>query len=394
MIPRPETPKPQDPRFSAGPCKKRPGWRADRLRTDVLGRYHRSAAGQQRIREALDKTRDVLGVPETHRLAITPASDTGAVELAMWNLLGARGVDVLAWDAFGKDWARNAVDELKLADCRVLEADYGALPDLGAVRSDADIVFAWNGTTSGVCVPDARWIAADRTGLTICDATSAAFARELAWDRLDVVTFSFQKALGGEAQHGVIAMNDRAIARLDEHTPPWPVPKVFRVRKNGVADRAFFDASTINTPSLLVIEDWIDALDWARSIGGGPALIARADANLAAVEAWVATTPWVDFLARDPQTRSNTSVCLSIVDPEIAALPDAERRRFVAEVVAVLDAEDAGRDLAGYRAAPPGFRVWCGATVEPSDVTALGPWLDWAYATVKARTLASVNPPR
>lgn len=380
--------RPADPRFSSGPCKKRPGWSPSALDTQALGRSHRSSLGKARIQEAIAKTRQVLQVPDSHKIAITPASDTGAVEMALWTLLGARPVDVLAWESFGLDWVKDVTDQLKLPDCRVLEAGYGEIADLSAVRVDADVVFTWNGTTSGVRVPDAQWISPDREGLTICDATSAAFAQALDWAKLDVVTLSFQKALGGEGQHGVLIMNERALARVAAYDPPWPIPKIFRFKKKGVADSEFFEGSTLNTPSMLVVEDWIDALDWSASIGGLPALIGRADANLSALAEWVARTDWVDFLAQDAATRSNTSVCLSIVDPKVSQLPDGEQSTIAKGIAKLLEAEGVALDIGGYRAAPPGLRVWCGATVETGDIEALTPWLDWAFASVMAERAA------
>ncbi len=380
--------RPADPRFSSGPCKKRPGWSPAALGVEALGRSHRSKLGKGRIAEAIAKTRAVLGVPDTHKIAITPASDTGAVEMAMWSLLGARATDVLAWESFGKDWVTDAVKQLKLPDLQVHEADYGAIVDFSVVRPEADVVFTWNGTTSGVRAPNGDWIAADRAGLTICDATSAAFAQALDWDKLDVVTLSFQKALGGEGQHGVLIMNERALARVTEYDPAWPIPKIFRFKKKGAADAAFFEGSTLNTPSLLVIEDWIDALDWAASVGGLPALIARADANLAALAAWVERTSWVDFLAADPATRSNTSVCLKVVAPEVLALPVEDQAALAKGMASLLEKEGVALDIGGYRAAPPGLRVWCGATVDTADLEALTPWLDWAFASVMAERVA------
>ncbi len=381
--------RPADPRFSSGPCKKRPGWSADQLATQALGRSHRSKLGKARIQEAIAKTRQLLHVPDDYKIAITPASDTGAVEMAMWTLLGPRPVDVLAWESFGQDWVKDALNQLPLEDARALEAGYGAIADLAAVRADADIIFTWNGTTSGVRVPNADWIPADRAGLTICDATSAAFAQKLDWPKLDVVTFSFQKALGGEGQHGVLIMSPRALQRVAEYDPAWPVPKIFRFKKKGAADAAFFEGATLNTPSMLVIEDWIDALDWGLDQGGLDALVARADANLAALTAWVEATPWVDFLAADPALRSNTSVCLKITDPRITALSDDDQAAFAKKLSGLLDKEDVAFDVNGYRNAPPGLRIWCGATVEASDVAALGPWLDWAFASCVADLAAA-----
>jgi phosphoserine aminotransferase len=380
----PESPnsKPARPWFSSGPCAKRPGWALSELVVDALGRSHRVSPAKDRLKAAIDRAAAILQIPATHRLAIVPASDTGAVEMAMWNLLGERPVDMLAWESFGEEWVTNAVEELKL-DARILRADYGQLPDLSAIRPDADLVFTWNGTTSGVRVPDADWIAADRTGLTICDATSAAFAQEIAWDKCDVVTFSWQKALGGEAAHGMLALSERAIARLETWRPDRPIPKILRLTKKGKVDPALFEGSTINTPSLLATEDWLDALGWAENLGGLNALIGRANANLAVLEDWVAGSSWAAFLCEDPAHRSNTSVCLKLIDPALVGLDTGALRSFVAGMAARLEAEQAGFDIAGYRGAPPGLRVWCGATVEREDLLALTPWLDWAYAHEK-----------
>ncbi len=380
--PKPQV-KPADPRFSAGPCKKRPGWTPSALSTTALGRYHRSGAGRARLREAVAKTRAVLEIPDTHAIAITPASDTGAIEMALWGLLGPVGVDVYAWESFGREWVRDVVEELRLPETRVIEAPYGALPPLGpSAGAERDVVFTWNGTTSGVRVPDGDWIAQDRAGLTLCDATSAVFAQTLPWAKIDVATFSFQKALGGEGQHGVLVMNERARMRAAAHAPTWPIPKTLRFpRKDGGVDPGFFDGATVNTPSMLVIEDWIDALDWAQAQGGLAAMIARANANLAALERWVARTPWVRFLAEDPTMRSNTSVCLAFADPR---LDEPAQRARAAAMVALLEKEGAAFDVAAYRKAPPGLRVWCGPTVEAADVAALTPWLDWAYAATAA----------
>ena len=355
---------------------------------DHLGRSHRGTPGRARIREAMAKTRAVLEVPDTHRLALAPASDTGAVEMVLWSMLGARPVDVLAWESFGRDWVRDVVEELSVPDCQVRLADYGVLPDLSAARSDADIIFTWNGTTSGVRVPNADWIASDRKGLTICDATSAVFAQRLDWAKLDVVTFSFQKALGGEGQHGVVAMSHRAIERLATFRPQHAVPKIFRMTNGGGVNDAFFDGSPLNTPSMLVIEDWIDALNWASELGGLSALIERSDANLAVVAEWIGQTAWVDFLAEAPEQRSNTSICLQIVDPFVTALSETDQRAFAVGLAQRLDDEGVAYDILGYRAAPPGLRVWGGPTVETSDIEALCPWLDWAFACEKgARSL-------
>ncbi len=373
---RPTT-RPAQPSFSSGPCAKRPGWEASELPTSALGRSHRSSLGKARLAEAIDLTREVLEVPESHLIGIVPASDTGAVEIAMWNLLGPLPVTVAAWESFGLDWVKDAVDELKI-EPNVLKADYGALPDLGAVDPSHDVVFTWNGTTSGVRVPNADWIAADREGLTICDATSAAFAQDLEWDKLDVVTYSWQKVLGGEGQHGILILGPRAVERINSHKPTWPMPKIFRLQKKGELNQGIFRGETINTPSMLAVEDYIDALNWSKSVGGLSALKARADQNLAALEAWAAARDWIDFLA-PAEIRSNTSVCLKITDPRVTALSAEDQQAFIKGMTKALDKESAAYDIAGYRAAPPGLRIWCGATVETSDVEALTPWLDWAF---------------
>lgn len=381
-IPRPAV-RPARPEFSSGPCAKRPGWTPEALKDAVLGRSHRSKPGKARLQAAIDLTRRVLEVPDSHLIGIVPGSDTGAVEMALWSLLGPRKVQLLAFESFGKDWVTDVVKQLKLP-AEVLEAPYGELPDLSRVDPEADLVFTWNGTTSGVRVPDAGFIAADRGGLTICDATSAAFAQDLAWDKLDVVTFSWQKALGGEGAHGVLVLSPRAVARLESHTPAWPMPKLFRMTKNGKVTLDLFEGATINTPSMLCVEDVIDALEWAQGIGGLSAMRARADANLAVLADWVAQTPWVDFLAADPATRSNTSVCLKVVDPRVAALPTDAQADFAKTLASRLEKEGAALDVGGYRDAPPGLRIWCGATVETADVAALVPWLDWAFETAAA----------
>ncbi|MGI9415664.1 MAG: phosphoserine transaminase [Hyphomicrobiales bacterium] len=373
--------RPADPRFSSGPTTKIPGWSTDRLGEALLGRVHRSAPAKARLARALDLTRQVLQLPDDHRIAIVPASDTGAVEMALWSLLGARGVDVLAWESFGQGWVKDVTDQLKLEDVRVLAADYGDLPDLSEVDPDRDVVFTWNGTTSGVRVPDADWIAADRTGLTICDATSAAFAQRLDWAKLDAATFSWQKVLGGEAAHGMLVLSPRAVERLESYVPPWPLPKIFRMTQKGKLNEALFEGSTINTPSLLCVEDYIAALEWAQSLGGLDALIARADANADAIADWVMASPWAGFLARDPATRSNTSVCLCIVAPEVAALPADAQAGFAKGMVALLAQEGVAFDIGSYRDAPPGLRIWCGGTVERANIERLLPWLDWAYET-------------
>jgi phosphoserine aminotransferase len=381
-IPRPAV-RPARPEFSSGPCAKRPGWTPEALKDAVLGRSHRSKPGKARLQAAIDLTRRVLEVPDSHLIGIVPGSDTGAVEMAMWSLLGPRRVQMLAFESFGKDWVTDVVKQLKLP-AEILEAPYGDLPDLSRVDPAADLVFTWNGTTSGVRVPDAGFISADREGLTICDATSAAFAQDLDWAKLDVVTFSWQKALGGEGAHGVLVLSPRAVARLESHTPAWPMPKLFRMTKNGKVTLDLFEGATINTPSMLCVEDVIDALTWAQGIGGLSGMRARADANLAVLAGWVARTPWADFLATDPATRSNTSVCLKVVDARVAALSADAQADFAKTLASLLEKEGAALDVAGYRDAPPGLRIWCGATVETADLEALTPWLDWAFETAAA----------
>jgi len=375
--------RPKNPRFSSGPCTKHPGWTVDRLKGALVGRNHRQPETKARLELALKRTRELLKLPSDYVVAIVPASDTGAVEMALWSLLGARGVDVLAWEAFSRDWVTDIVEQLKVKDVRALLAPYGDLPDLAQVDCDRDVVFAWNGTTSGVRVPNADWIAADRKGLTICDATSAVFAQRIDWKKLDAATFSWQKVLGGEAQHGMLILSPRAVARLESYTPPWPLPKLFRLTRDGKLMRELFEGSTINTPSMLCLQDYLDALDWVESVGGVEGMIARSDANAAVVADWVARTAWVDFLARVPETRSNTSPCLKIVDPEVAALPPDMRDAFPGRIAALLDVENVAKDIASHRAAPPGLRIWTGATVERSDLKALLPWLDWAFAQEK-----------
>ncbi|HUF87924.1 MAG TPA: phosphoserine transaminase [Thermohalobaculum sp.] len=388
-FPKPQV-RPARPQFSSGPCVKHPGWSAQSVAARAfLGRSHRAAGGKAQLGEAIARTARLLGLPEGWRLAIVPASDTGAVELAMWSLLGPRPVDVLVWESFGKAWATDAIGQLRLADCRVIEADYGALPDLRAVRAQADVVFTWNGTTSGARVPDAGWIAPDRAGLSICDATSAAFAQAIDWAKLDVATFSWQKALGGEAAHGMLALSPRAVERLETFAPDRPLPKIFRLTKGGRLNEGIFAGETINTPSMLAVADWLDALDWAEGIGGLPALRARADANFRALQGWVDRTPWVENLVADAGVRSNTSACLRISDPAIAVLDEAARRGFVRAMVARLEAAGAALDIGGHRDAPPGLRVWCGCTVETADIEALTPWLDWAFAATLAERRAA-----
>ena len=381
--PAPAT-RPANPNFSSGPCAKRPGWALEGLSDAPLGRSHRAKVGKVKLKEAIDLTREVLEVPHDYRIGIVPASDTGAVEMALWSLLGARPVDMLAWESFGETWVSDVAKQLKLADVRILNAPYGALPDLKAVDFSHDVVFAWNGTTSGVMVPDARWIPADRAGLTICDATSAAFAQRLDFAKLDVVTFSWQKALGGEAAHGMLILSPRAVARLESYSPPWPMPKIFRLTKGGKLIEGIFEGDTINTPSMLCVEDYLDALKWARGLGGLAALQERSDRNFEAIAQWVAVTPWVDFLAEDPVTRSNTSVCLKVVDPDVTALPAAAQAAFSRAIASGLDKGGIAYDIGSYRDAPPGLRIWCGATIERADVEALTRWLDWAFHEAKA----------
>ncbi|MDJ0971540.1 MAG: phosphoserine transaminase [Kiloniellales bacterium] len=387
--PAPPKRRPANPCFSSGPCAKRPGWTPGVLSEAVLGRSHRAKAGKAKLAEVIARSRRILGLPEDWLLGIVPGSDTGAVELAMWSLLGARGVDILAWESFGETWATDAEKQLKLDDLRILRAGYGTLPDLSAVDFDRDVVFTWNGTTSGVRVPEGDWIPADRQGLAICDATSAAFAMALPFDKLDVVTWSWQKVLGGEAAHGMLALSPRAVVRLESHTPAWPLPKLFRLTKKGALDRAIFEGATINTPSLLCVEDAIDGLRWAEEIGGLPALIARSEANFAAIEAWVQATPWVDFLAEDPTTRSTTSICLKVVDPWFLDLSDDAQQAATKALAAEIEAAGAGYDIGAYRDAPPGLRIWGGATIETADIEALLPWLDWAFGLIKAERAAA-----
>ena len=376
--------RPKTPDFSCGPCAKRPGWTPEILREACLGRSHRSGLGKARLNEVVDRTRRLLGIPAEYRIAIVPASDTGAVEMALWSLLGPLPIDLLTWESFGSEWVSDVTKQLKLASARTLKADYGKLPDLATVDWGHDVVFPWNGTTSGVRVPDGAWIAADRKGLSICDATSAVFAMDLPWAKLAVAPWSWQTVLGGAAAHGMLVLSPRAVARLESHVPSWPLPKIFRLTKGGKLNEGIFKGETINTPSMLCVEDQIDALKWGESVGGLKGLIGRSEGNLAAMAAWVARTPWVDFLAEVPATRSCTSVCLKIVDPWFTALDEAGRAAAAKEVANRLDKERVAFDIAAYRDAPPGLRIWCGATIEASDIAALLPWLEWAYADVKA----------
>ncbi len=381
--------RPANPNFSSGPCAKRPGWTVDALQGAMLGRSHRSAEGKARLKEVIDRTRAVLGIPQDYRIGIVPASDTGAVEMAMWSMLGARPVDMLAWESFGKGWVTDAARHLKLDGMRLIEAPYGELPDLGRVDPAHDIVFTWNGTTSGVRVPDGDWIDSRRGGLTLCDATSAVFAMDLPWDRLDITTWSWQKALGGEAQHGMLVLGPRAVERLESYQPPWPLPKLFRLTKNGALMEGVFEGETINTPSMLCVEDALDALRWAQGIGGLPAMIARSEANLAAIAAWIGGSPAFRFLAADAAVRSSTSICLVFADPEITALPEDRQRAFAKSIASLLAAEGVAYDIAAYRDTPPGLRVWGGSTVETADISALLPWLDWAYGEAAGRLKAA-----
>src|SRR5215472_945555 len=381
--------RPHISHFSSGPCAKRPGWTLAILSDACVGRSHRSKAGKAKLAEVLDRSRAILGIPKDYRIGIVPASDTGAVEMALWSLLGARGVDLLSWESFGAGWITDVTKQLKLKDVRTLEAPYGKLPDLTQVAADRDVVFTWNGTTSGVRVPDGDWIKSNRTGLTICDATSAAFAMDLPWEKLDVVTYSWQKVLGGEGQHGILILSPRAVERLQTYTPAWPMPKIFRLTQGGKLIEGVFKGETINTPSMLCVEDALDGLKWAERIGGLKALIARSEANLAAIEAWVARAGWLGFLAEDKAIRSCTSVCLKIVDPAVRKL-DAEAQAAVPKkLVAALEAEKVAYDIDAYRDAPPGLRIWAGATVEQRDLEALFPWLDWAYAQVRPKSAAA-----
>ena len=375
--------RPKNPRFSSGPCTKHPGWSFGGLKGALLGRNHRQPDTEARLSLAITLTRELLQVPQDYFVAIVPASDTGAVEMALWSMLGPRGVDVLAWEHFSQIWVTDVVEQLKLKHVRALLAPYGELPDLSQVDFDNDVVFAWNGTTSGVRVPNGDWIASDRAGLTICDATSALFAQRIDWEKVDVATFSWQKVLGGEAQHGMLILSPRAVGRLESYTPPWPLPKLFRMTRNGKLDRELFEGSTINTPSMLCLEDYLDALTWVESVGGLEGTIARSDANAAVIADRVGRTAWVDFLARVPETRSNTSVCLKLIDPDVLALPTKSRDEFPKRMAALLDAENVAKDIAAYRHAPPGLRIWTGATVDKSDLEGLMPWLDWAFAHEK-----------
>ena len=376
--------RPENPCFSSGPCAKRPGWSLAALQDTLVGRSHRSVPGKTKLKAVIDRTRDILAIPKDYRVGIVPASDTGAVEMSLWSMLGARGVDLFAWESFGAGWVSDTIRQLKLDDTRVFEAKYGVLPDLSRWDPDRDVVFTWNGTTSGVRVPNGDWIRDDRRGLTICDATSAVFAMELPWPKLDVVTWSWQKVMGGEAAHGMIALSPRAIVRLQTYAPPWPLPKIFRMTKGDKLIEGIFRGETINTPSMVCVEDALDGLSWAEGIGGGAALIARSEANLAAIADWVEGTDWVGFLAARPEERSSTSVCLKIVDPWFEDLEYKIQSLVPKKMDKLLEENGAAFDINGYRDAPPGLRIWAGSTVETTDINALMPWLDWAYASVKA----------
>jgi len=381
--------RPAVPHFSSGPCAKRPGWSVQSLSGAFLGRSHRSKPGKAKLKRAIDLTREVLQVPADYRIGIVPASDTGAIEMALWSMLGAQPVTMLAWESFGEGWVNDVAKELKLKNLTVLRAPYGELPDLRSVDPASDIVFTWNGTTSGARVPNADWIAEGRTGLSICDATSAAFAQPLDWPKLDAVTFSWQKVLGGEAAHGMLILSPRAVARLESYAPPWPLPKIFRMTKGGKLNEAIFQGETINTPSMLCVEDYLDTLEWAKSIGGLRALHARADVNAKVIADWVVRTAWIDFLTRDPALRSNTSVCLKVVDPAVSRLSADAQAAFTKGIAATLENEGIAYDINAYRDAPAGLRIWCGSTVESSDVAALTLWLDWAYSKAKAALAAA-----
>ncbi|WP_353857557.1 phosphoserine transaminase [Azospirillum formosense] len=378
--------RPSNPLFSSGPCAKRPGWSLDALDGALLGRSHRSKPGKAKLKEVIDLTRAVLGIPGDYRIGIVPASDTGAVEMALWNLLGPRGVDMMAWESFGKEWVTDVTKQLRLSDVRTIQAPYGALPDLSQADFSRDVVFTWNGTTSGVRVPDGDWIPADREGLSICDATSAAFAMDIPWSKIDVATWSWQKVLGGEAAHGMLVLSPRAVARLESFQPDRPLPKIFRLTSGGKLIEGVFVGDTINTPSMLCVEDAIDGLRWSLSVGGLTQLIRRSEQNLRIVSEWVAASTWAGFLADDPATRSCTSICLRFTDPEVTALTPEAQADFAKKLAALLEKEEAAFDAGSYRDAPPGLRLWGGATVENEDMEAVLPWLDWAFATVKAET--------
>lgn len=385
----PPTTKPCVPHFSSGPCAKRPGWSVSNLQNACVGRSHRSEDGKAKLAEVIERSKKILSIPADYHLGIVPASDTGAVEMALWSLLGQRPVDILAWESFGQEWVKDVLDELKIPEVRLLKAPYGSLPDLDSVDFSHDVVFLWNGTTSGVRVPNGDWIKNDRQGLTICDATSAVFAMDVPWDKIDVLTYSWQKVLGGEAQHGVIVLSPRAVERLESYQPTWPIPKLFRLTQKGKLIEGIFKGDTINTPSMLCVEDALDGLSWAESIGGLPGLIRRSEANLSAIAKWVEQSSWADFLAQKSETRSCTSICLKIIDSWFTNLSPEEQAKCAKKLAKLLEKQAVAYDIASYRAAPPGLRIWGGATVDTADIEALLPWLDWAYTTVKAE-LATV----
>jgi phosphoserine aminotransferase len=388
-LPQPNV-RPSNPNFSSGPCAKRPGWTIEALKDTPVGRSHRAKIGKARLEEVINRTREVLGIPADYRIGIVPASDTGAVEMAMWSLLGARGIDAVAWESFGEGWVTDITKQLKIEDTRVIKAGYGELPKLAEVDSDRDVVFTWNGTTAGVRVPNGDWIKSDRKGLTICDATSAVFAMDLPWDKLDVVTWSWQKVLGGEGAHGMLVLSPRAVERLTTYKPAWPMPKIFRMTSGGKLSEGIFKGETINTPSMIAVEDQIDALKWAESIGGLKALIARSEANLKAVQTWLDKSDWAANLADDAKVRSCTSICLSIKAAFFSKLSAEDQAAASKKIVSLLEKEKVAYDIGAYRDAPPGLRIWGGATVETSDIEALLPWLDWAFAQVKAEYAAKV----
>ncbi|MDD9900996.1 MAG: phosphoserine transaminase [Alphaproteobacteria bacterium] len=377
--------KPHRPFFSSGPCAKRPGWSFDSLKDALLGRSHRAPVGVKRIQEVIEKSKSILGMPEDYILAIVPGSDTGAMEMAMWSLLGERGVDALGWEVFGKIWVADIVKQLKLSDVRTFEADFGKLPDLSQVDTDRDVIFTWNGTTAGVRIPNGDWIKDDRKGLTICDATSAVFAMDMPWDKLDVVTWSWQKVLGGEAAHGMIALSPRAVERLESYTPPWPMPKLFRLTKNGKLFEEPFKGKTINTPSMLCIEDCLDALNWAEEKGGLSFLTKRSGENLKAVERWVAQTDWAEFLPKTIETRSSTSICFKVVDPWLATMDENDQTKIIKDVEKLLEKEGVAFEVANHRDAPPSFRIWGGATIDAMDIASVLEWIDWGYQTIRAK---------
>jgi phosphoserine aminotransferase len=375
---------PKNPCFSSGPCAKRPGWSLDALKSAALGRSHRAKIGKTKLADVIERSKRILGIPAGYLLGIVPASDTGAIEMALWSMLGARGVDVLAWESFGSGWAADCKGQLKLKDLRIFKAEYGNLPDLTQADWTRDVVFTWNGTTSGVCVPNGEWIPKDRQGLAICDATSGVFAMDVPWEKLDVVTWSWQKVLGGEGAHGMIALSPRAVERLETYVPDRPMPKIFQLTKNGKIVPGIFQGDTINTPSMLAVEDALDGLKWAEEIGGLAALIKRSQANLMALENWVSKSSWAGFLAADQSVRSSTSICLKLTDPAFTGLSPEDQARHAKSMVSVLEKENAAYDIGAYRDAPVGLRIWGGATVETADIQALAPWLDWAYAEAKA----------